>query len=291
MLIADVDRHQAFLAIQQGRPELVLSTRRGQPGDVPVARGCGGGSPRSLLLGAYGSLMLGDTGTATRDATEAVGILTPLGDAWGLVHGQAMLGAIAQAEHRFDDAAAALERAAEQSAAMGFLGQAALHRATLGPRAAADGRSAAPPASYRQAIGEAVASGDGRLAATARLNLARLRRSAGDVAEAIALLEENERWYASAGGGDFALLSRCILAACRDDGPELEEALRAARASGNLEVEVHALDALARLAAASGDVGSATSALAESDQLASQAGHLLDASDRFDGNEARRRLD
>ena len=140
-------------------------------------------------------------------------------------------------------------------------------------------------------MAEAVASGDGRLAATARLNLARLRRTAGDVAEAIALLEENERWYASAGGGDFALLSRCILAACRDDGPELEEALRAARAEGNLEVEVHALDALARLAAARDDVGSATSRLAESDQLAARAGHLLDASDRFDANEARRRLD
>ena len=54
---------------------------------------------------------------------------------------------------------------------------------------------------------------------------------------------------------------------------------------------MHALDALARLAAASGDVGSATSALAESDQLAAQAGHLLDASDRFDGSEARRRLE
>ena len=75
--------------------------------------------------------MLGDTTTATRDATEAVGILTPIGDSWGMVHAEAMLGGIAQAEHRFGDAARALERAADESATMGFLGQAALHRATL----------------------------------------------------------------------------------------------------------------------------------------------------------------
>ncbi len=79
-----------------------------------------------------------------------------------------MLGAIAQAEHRFDDAAAALERAAEESAALGFLGQAALHRATLArvqqrlgdPRAAASfdqairrgaGRRRRPPRRHRPA--------------------------------------------------------------------------------------------------------------------------------------------
>ena len=90
-----------------------------------------------------------------------------------------MLGGIAQAEHRFDDAARALERAAEESATMGFLGQAALHRATLArvQQRAGDPRAAA---SYARAIDEAVANGDGRLAATARLNLARLRRNAGD---------------------------------------------------------------------------------------------------------------
>ena len=89
----------------------------------------------------------------------------------GLVHARAMLGGIAQAEHRLDDAAHALERAAEESAAMGFLGQAGLHRATLArvQQRAGDLRAAA---SYEQAIRESMASGDGRLAATGRLNLA-----------------------------------------------------------------------------------------------------------------------
>jgi predicted ATPase/DNA-binding SARP family transcriptional activator len=288
VLLADVERHQAFLAIQEGSPKRVLSAAAASLATYrPLNlrwRTAG-----SLLLGAYGALMVGDTGTATRDATEAVGILTDLGDSWGLVHAQALLGGIAQAEHRLADAAAALERAAEKSATMGFLGQAALHRATLArvQQRLGDPRAAT---SYEQAIREAGASGDGRLGATARLNLARLRRGTNAVVEAIALLEENERWYASAGGGDFALLNQCILAAARDDVGALESTLQEARATENVEVQIHALDALARLAAARDDVGPARSLLAEADALAPQVGHILDEADRLDGNEVRQRL-
>ena len=46
-----------------------------------------------LVLAAYGSIMLGDTGSATAAAEEAVDLLTPLGDSWGMVHAQGMLGA------------------------------------------------------------------------------------------------------------------------------------------------------------------------------------------------------
>ncbi len=287
MLIADVDRHQAFLSLQQGRPERAVSTAAASLATYrPLElRWC---TAASLLLGAFGSLMLGDTGSATRDATEAVGILTPIGDSWGLVHAQAMLGGIAQAEHRFDDAARALRRAAEESATMGFLGQAALHRATL---ARVQHRMRDPQAaeSYRQAIGEAVASGDGRLAATARLNLARLRRTVDD-SEAIALLEENEHWYASAGGGEFALLTHCILAAIHDDAAELEAVLEQARVSENVESQVYALDALARLAAKEGDSGSARSRLTQADSLAPHVAHVLDENDRLDADQARQLL-
>jgi hypothetical protein len=97
--------------------------------------------------------MLGDTAAATRSATEAVRLLGPIGDAWGMVHAEAMLGAIANAEHRFGDAAAALDRVAALSEELGFAGQAALHLTTLGrvlqragdPRRASDtlARSAA----------------------------------------------------------------------------------------------------------------------------------------------------
>ena len=285
-LVADVDRHQAFLSLQQGRPSEAVSTATAS---LVRYRSLGLRWPTaaSLLLAAFGALMLGDTATAQRDAGEAVGILTPLGDSWALVHAHAMLGGIAQAEHRFDDAARALERAAEQSAAMGFLGQAALHRATLAriQHRAGDPRAAA---SYARAIDEAVANGDGRLAATARLNLARLRRLADDQAGAIALLAENERWYATAGGGDFALLSHSLLAAVNDDAEGLEAVQQEARTTGNIEVLLQALEGLARLAASRGNVAGARTLLAEADALAPQVAHLLDEADRIDADQARR---
>ena len=191
VLMADVHRHQAFVAIQQGRPDVVLASAATalavyRPRELTWrSAGC-------LLLAAFGSLMMGDVGTAARDAGEAVDILTPIHDSWGLVHAQAMLGGIAQAEHRFSDAANALEQAADQSAAMGFIGQAALHRATLGrvQQRAGDPLAAS---TYRRAIAGRIACGDGRLAATARLNLARLHRVGGDRQSTVALLEENER--------------------------------------------------------------------------------------------------
>ncbi|MCW2761566.1 MAG: transcriptional activator domain [Marmoricola sp.] len=282
---ADVRRHQAFLSIQQGRPDVVLASAAASLATYRPL-GLEWRTAASLLLAAFGSLMLGDTSTATRDANEAVGILAPIGDSWGTVHAEAMLGGIAQAEHRFEDAARALARAAEESATMGFLGQAALHRATL---ARVQQRIGDPGAvdSYEQAISDATSVGDGRLAATARLNLARLLRGAGAGPEAVALLEENERWYRSAGGGDFALLTRCILCAERADAPGLGEVLEEARDTENLEVQVYALDALARVSADSGDLDSARALLAESDDLAPDVAHVVDGSDRLDAAFAR----
>ncbi len=76
VLLADVERHQAFLAIQEGRPDLVLPA-----GAASLATYRRLGLPwptaASLLLSAYGALMVGDTAAATRDATEALGVLGP----------------------------------------------------------------------------------------------------------------------------------------------------------------------------------------------------------------------
>ena len=124
-------------------------------------------------------------------------------------------------EHRFADAARALARAADESAAQGFPGQAALHRASLGRVQQRAGDPAAG-ATYARAIDEAVAGGDGRLAATARLHLARLLRAGGDDDAALDLLEQNARWYGAAGGGDFALLTDGTLASVRDDAAALD---------------------------------------------------------------------
>jgi hypothetical protein len=203
-----------------------------------------------------------------------------------MVHAEAIIGGIAQAEHRHDDAARALERAADESAIMGFLGQAALHRAGL---ARVQQRLGDPAAigSFEQAIRDALSVGDGRLAATARLNLARHLRGTGRGDEAVSLLEENQRWYASAGGGDFALLTDCVLAAERRDEGALRSVLQVARAGGNVEAQVFTLDALARLAAESDGLTAAGELLAESDLLAAHVSHVVDESDRIDARAAR----
>ncbi len=287
VMAADVDRHQAFLAIQQGRPDVVLAngaaslaTYRPLALEWPIAA--------SLLLCAFGSLMVGDTGTATRDATEALRLLVRIGDSWGVVHAEAMLGGIAQAERRFADAAQALRRAADESATMGFLGQAALHRAGLARIQQLLGDPDAV-GSFEQAIVDAAAVGDGRLAATARLNLARLLRSGGDSEAAVGLLEQNERWYRSSGGGEHALLNRCLLGSARDDTVALAEVLDEARSSADVEVQVFALDALARLADGPDGTDSAAAMLGEADLLAAQVAHVIDDSDRYDAAVARSR--
>ena len=110
-----------------------------------------------------------------------MGLLTPIGDSWGMVHAQAMLGAIAQAEHRFDDAAAALLRAAAgvRGARLPRPGGAA-PRLAGSSAAARRGTLAAASVTLERAIEAATAGGDLRLAATARLSLARLLRVTGD---------------------------------------------------------------------------------------------------------------
>ena len=281
LLRADVRRHQAFLAIQQGRPHDVLACA-----DAGLATyrllGLTWQTACSLVLAAYGSLMLGDTVTATRHATEALDVLVPLEDAWGLVHAQAMLGGIAQAEHRLEASADALAEAAEQSRRLGFTGQTALHLASLArvqQRARNDDLAAA---TFGRAITAALACGDGRLAASTRLNLARLHRTRDDDAAALGLLEENQRWYRTAGGGEGALLNRCLLHATTADTEALETVLDEAVAEGNAEVQVYALDALARAAAAQGDRARAVELLATADDLAAGVTHLVDEADRHD---------
>ncbi len=280
LAVADVARHRAFLAIQQGRPDLVRS--HADAGlEVYRRRGSTWSVAGSLLLRAFGHLMVGDTRSSTRDATEALGVLEACGDSWGQVHATAMLGGIAQAEGRFDDAATALERAASESERLGFLGQAALHRAGLA-RVRHRAGEADAEASYERAMGDALACGDGRLAATARLQLARLQRAAGRVAEARSLLEQNEQWYAASGGGDFASLNRAVLAALTDDVPALEAVVT----DPSPEARLVALDALSRLAPSTAE---GLRLLAEADALAASLVHLVDDADRVDAAQARAR--
>lgn len=282
---ADVDRHEAFLALQRGRPDLAsrgarhsLATYRqvDQPWEVAV----------SLVLAAYAALAVGDVGTATRDASAAVKILTPIDDAWALVHAQALLAGIARVEGRLDDAAHALAEAAEMSRVLGFPGQAALHLANLGEVEHHLGHEARAVPTLRRAMALAVAGGDGRLAATARLHLAQLLRARGEGAAAINLLEQNVDWYARSGGGDGALLSRCILVAETRDGIALASVLEEARRAQDVPAQVHALDAQAHHAALNTDPELARRLLKQADDAAVLAPTAIAEQDRHDKRQA-----
>jgi predicted ATPase/DNA-binding SARP family transcriptional activator len=286
-LRADCDRHLAFLHIQQGRPADVLAR---SAASVATCRRLDltWETAASLLLGAFGSIMVGDTGSATRDAEEALALLTPIDDSWGMVHAKAMLGAIAEAEHRFDDATDYLRRAVARSQALGFLGQTALHLTTLGRVRQRAGDRAEALDLLTRALAAAARAGDLRVSATARIHLARAAWSAGDAGTARTLMEDNERWYRASGHGGGALLSRCLLASLRaaDGDPDatssLQQVLEEARTAADHETQVLALDALAHDAVRAGDPGAADELLGTADQLAAHLRHVLDDADRRD---------
>jgi tetratricopeptide (TPR) repeat protein len=232
--------------------------------------------------------MLGDTTAASDTANEALGLLSPLGDSWGLVHARGMLGAIAQAEHRFDDAAVELASAVAESERLGFLGQAALHLTRWGRVEQQRGDRDAAVSTLNHALAAARRSGDLRIAATAGTSLARLLRTAGDDVAAIALLEQADRWYRFA-GGDGALVVRALLAAWTDAG-DLGRVLVDARTAGGQEAELVVLDALARRAAGADEPMAAGRWLSEADRVHAGIGHLVDQADRTDAAWVRDRL-
>src|SRR6185312_13589307 len=187
LLLADAQRHLAFLRLQQARPHDATELAF-QSADAARQRGLAWERAAGLLLGAAGSMMLGEIATAAAAADEAVGLLTPIGDSWGLVHAEAILGGIAQAAHRFDDASRYLEHAAAASERLGFLGQAAYHLTRLGRVRHQAGQLQAAEQTLTLAIQAAIRGSDPRMAATARINLARVMRATGQRDAAQALL-------------------------------------------------------------------------------------------------------
>jgi tetratricopeptide (TPR) repeat protein len=251
----------------------------------------------SLLLRASAATMLGDTAHASGAATDAVELLNPVGDAWGLVHAEAMLGAIAQAEHRFDDAARSLTHAAAASEQLGFLGQAAYHLTRLGRVQQQAGNNEAATATLTQAVEAATNCGDLRMAATASLNHARVLRATGRHDLAVTLLRQTDAWYRNSGGGDGALLTRSLLASMSppSDGTsvvqQLETVLEEARHVEDREVEVLTLDALARVAAQRDELGRAHELLQAADSRTAETRDVVDEIDRVDAHIARPLLD
>jgi hypothetical protein len=124
-------------------------------------------------------------------------------------------------------------------------------------------------------------------------------RTTGEADAARSLLEQNDRWYRAAGGGEGALLTRCLLAAldARTDRQGstqivdlLGEILDESRRAGDPEVQVYATDALAFLARQRGEVRLARDLLRAADALADAASHVVDGSDRVDADHTRAAL-
>jgi len=289
-LRADAQRHLAFLRLQQARPDDAAELAF-QSADAARQRGLAWERAAGLLLGAAGSMMLGEIATAAAAADEAVGLLTPIGDSWGLVHAEAILGGIAQAAHRFDDASRYLEHAAAASERLGFLGQAAYHLTRLGRVRHQAGQLQAAEQTLTLAIQAAIRGSDPRMAATARINLARVMRATGQRDAAQALLHQCDDWYRTAGGGDGALLTRALLAATSDsDDADLEAIVDQARLAGDHEAEVVMLDALALRVAQRGQLATARHLLASADDAAFAAVTVVDEVDRLDAHRARELL-
>ena len=96
--------HAGFVLSQEGRfPEALATLESCRAGYA--ARGCAWAEGGSALLAAFAHLGRGDTMAGRTACEAAIRILTPLGDTWALLHAEAALGRVAQAEGRYTDAA------------------------------------------------------------------------------------------------------------------------------------------------------------------------------------------
>jgi predicted ATPase/DNA-binding SARP family transcriptional activator len=219
--------------------------------------------------------------------------LQTVDDPWLHVRRDAMLGELARIEHRFEDAVQHLGRAAEASGRLGFLQTEAYQVSSLGRAQCQAGDHVAAAATLALAIDKTKATGDVRLAALARVHLARVLRALGRVGPARAALEEATAWHRDAGGGELAALGECLLAALdaedRVAGAEqrLVAILEAARLDDDAPVEVFALDALARIAAEAGQIAAARGLCEAADRRMQFAAHFITDLDRTDARAVR----
>ena len=133
-------------------------------------------------------------------------------------------------------------------------------------------------------------SGDGRLASTARLNLARLRRAAGDASGRRCRPARGERTLVRRRGGRGRRAVEPVPALCRDRRQSWRcgQVLDEAGAAGNIEVQVYALDAMACAAAAAGRPAARPGAARRGRRRWHRAVvHLVDDHDRLDRARAR----
>ena len=245
------------------------------------------------LFAARAAISAGDQGRSADAAVQVEHWLTLVDDPWLHVRGDAMLGELARLQHRFDDAVTHLDRAVEASGRLGFAQTEAYQLMSLGRAQCQAGDYDTGAATLELAVDKAESIGDVRLAALARVHLGRVLRALGRTAEARAALESSTGWHRRAGGGEQAALGECLLAAldAADEVTGAEQRLAAlldeARVRDDAPVEVLALDALARLAAAAGDDARARGLAEEADARMTEAAHFITDRDRTDAQTVR----
>ncbi len=240
------------------------------------------------LFAARAAISAGDEPLAVDAAGRVQRWLEEVEDPWLQVRGEAVLGELARLQHRFDHAVHHLGRAADRSRQLGFAQTEAYQTTSLGRAQCQAGDYDTGAATLELAIEKAQATGDVRLAALGRVHLGRVLRATGRDDLAREALEAATTWHRHAGGGELAALGECLLAAmdaARGDpgaGQRLETLLDQARDAGDAPVEVFALDALARVAAASGDTRTARGLCEDADRQMDSASHFITDRDRTD---------
>jgi predicted ATPase/DNA-binding SARP family transcriptional activator len=284
--------YESFVRTQQGRAHDALALLAGCRAEFHRS-GSLWEEGTSWLLTAWAEIAIGETARGRIACGSALRLLLPLGDQWALNHAEAILGTLAQAEHRFIDAADHLRRAADATRRLGFTAAEAHHLTSLGRVQQQSGDQQAAITTLQRAIETAHTIGDLRTAAIAGVRLGCVQRAAGDRRSARTVVQSAQRWYRGAGGGDGAILAEYLAAALdADDGAphaaqRLAKVLADARRARDVEAEVLALDSLARIHAAQGRTVKAWSVLHVADQVMSLAGHLVTDGDRVDRGRAR----
>lgn len=280
---------------QGGRPQDALAALDGHR-----AAWHGWEAGAAWLLTAWSEIALGRLDRSQAACVEATRLLTADGRPWALSHAEAILGGLAQAQHRFADATAHLRRAADAAHELGFAAAEALHLANLGRAEQQAGEPGTAVTTLRTAIETAHTAGDRRTVALAGVRLGRVLRALGRDEAARAEVDAAREWFRAAGGGDGALLAEHLSVALNPEPTALAEVLAAARAGRDAEVELLTLDRLALLHAERGDPAQAETPhaergdraqaqalLAAADGLLPAVAHLVTEDDRIDAAAAR----
>jgi tetratricopeptide (TPR) repeat protein len=243
------------------------------------------------LFDARAAISAGDQERSVEAVERVQHWLRRVDDPWLHVRGEAIIGELARLQHRFDDSVLHLGRAADTSRRLGFLQTEAYQLSSLGRAQCQAGDHGTGAATLELAVDKAESTGDVRLAALARVHLARVLRALGHRARARTSIEAATAWHRAAGGGEQAPLGECLLAAMDAEDrvagavERLVAILDDARLRDDAPVEVFALDALARAAARSGDFPAARELFASADRRMAAAAHFITEFDRSDARE------